>query len=204
MIKKSMGVVPDAQLYTYAIGCGRCIPSVEFSLDAINAAIQDGVRVISMSQGSVNTKGGPCPRNDLIGMELLDAFEKALAFVLVGNEGPLGGTAMHASPWVFTVGGCTSGEIVVSDIEIAIATSEKNTSNVPILGRHEDREGDFFIIDKIQGVSLNMIKINFHKECVLYGDDTAGQISLVDVRPECGYKSVSVTNGLYYILGCNF
>ncbi|KAL6502149.1 hypothetical protein OROHE_024742 [Orobanche hederae] len=90
----------------------------------------------------------------LIGMKLLDAFEKALAFVPVGNEGPLGGTAMHASPWVFTVGGCTSGEIVVSDIEIATATSEKNTSNVPILGRHQDREGDFFIIDKFREFHL--------------------------------------------------
>lgn len=57
------------------------------------------------------------------------------------NKGPLEGTVVHVIPWGITVGRCTGGNILVKDVEIAIATSENISSGVHILDRQQDMEG---------------------------------------------------------------
>lgn len=154
--KEIRGVVPGAQLYTYAIGCGTCKPSVDFALKAIETTIQDGAKVISMSQAQAESNLIISPRNDANGFKLLLAADKVLACISSGNKGPLGGTAVHGMPWGITVDGCTGGDILVMDVEIAIAISENIPSGVHVLDRQQDMEGEFYIIDKIQVLYLGI------------------------------------------------
>ena len=113
---------------------------MKLAIKAIEAAIQDGDKVISMSQGPFESGEVTCPQNDLIGMKLLEASDKVLACLV----GPLGGTAMPRIPWGLTIGGCTSGKILTTDVDIAIATKEKIPSDLVILERLAYRGEDFY------------------------------------------------------------
>ena len=62
---------------------------MKLAVKAIEAAIQDGVKIISMSQGPFESDDVTCPQKDLIGMKLLEASDKVLACLVYGNEGPL-------------------------------------------------------------------------------------------------------------------
>ncbi|KAK1367412.1 protein STRUBBELIG-RECEPTOR FAMILY 2 [Heracleum sosnowskyi] len=69
------GVYPDAQLYTYVLGCGGCGSSPKPTTDAIEQVQKDGVKVISMSVGSAIKlfRNMDHPKSHMVGMKMLEA-----------------------------------------------------------------------------------------------------------------------------------
>ena len=121
----AISVVPGAPLHTYVVSCqyDTCEPTDECIVNAIDKAIKDGVKVISMSLGYDTEVAQKFrhPGNDVVGLELLHAIEKeVLTIVSIGNEGPIKGSAVCCRPWTMTVGACTNGNILETIVEIAI------------------------------------------------------------------------------------
>lgn len=119
------GIVLGARIYAYPIGCEKCSPkpSVSESIEAIGKAIQDGVKVVSVSiDFSVKNREYQLedPKDDDFGLKILDAMkEDILTCLAVGDDGPIDESAMNGMPWALTVGAHT-GNILETDIEIAI------------------------------------------------------------------------------------
>src|SRR5205814_7771957 len=73
------------------------------SVAAISQAVTDGVNVINFSIG-----GGGDPYSDPVELAFLDATNAGISVnASAGNSGPDPGTAIHAGPWVTTVGAST-------------------------------------------------------------------------------------------------
>lgn len=147
------GVAPGAPLHTYAVGCkgsSSCGLIDGSIINAIDKAIEDGVKVISMSIGydaEVEHQIGH-PKDDEVGMKLLYATEKkVLTVAAIGNEGPIKGSAISGRPWTMAVGACTNGQTLETIVEIAI----------------KDGNESFKILDRLKGVSLNVIQTPFLK-----------------------------------------
>ncbi|KAL1817343.1 hypothetical protein ACET3Z_019917 [Daucus carota] len=160
------GIVPRAQIYAYPIGCERCERRPPGGIEnAIRKAIQDGVKVLSISIGYTVGRAHrlKCPKNDDYGMSILDGVKKdMLTCVTVGNDGPLGESAKNGMPWALTVGAHTSTNVVQTVIEVAV---DKNVPLVDIL--EHDKNGNLNIIGKFKGSSLNVQESPFFKLCIL-------------------------------------
>nr|XP_016471794.1 PREDICTED: subtilisin-like protease SBT1.7 [Nicotiana tabacum] len=100
----AVGIAPRAHLAMYKV----CNPSGQCSesdmLAAMDAAIDDGVDVISISIGGIS---GPFWDDNIA----LGAFSSMAKGILVscsaGNEGPYNGTLSNEAPWILTVGAST-------------------------------------------------------------------------------------------------
>uniref|UniRef100_A0A803MY77 Uncharacterized protein n=1 Tax=Chenopodium quinoa TaxID=63459 RepID=A0A803MY77_CHEQI len=101
------GGSPRARVAAYKV----CWPPINGSecydadiLAAFDAAIADGVDVISASLG-----GTPTPYfNDSLSIGSFHAVKKNIDVVCsAGNSGPTDGTVVNVSPWIFTVGAST-------------------------------------------------------------------------------------------------
>lgn len=101
------GGSPRARVAAYKV----CWPPINGSecfdadiLAAFDAAIADGVHVISASLG-----GNPSPYfNDSLSIGSFHATQKSIIVVCsAGNSGPADGTVVNVSPWIFTVGAST-------------------------------------------------------------------------------------------------
>jgi subtilisin family serine protease len=93
------GVAPKAKIAMYSLGL---IPSKSSTVAAIDAAVKDGVDIISISIGNL------VPRpfyNDTVSIAAFGA-ERAGVFVVfaAGNSGPMASTVDNAAPWMTTVG----------------------------------------------------------------------------------------------------
>ncbi|KAK9669796.1 hypothetical protein RND81_13G154800 [Saponaria officinalis] len=159
------GVVPNAQLYIYAVGCTRtrCFRSPELLAKAINLAVKDEVRVISMSQGLTNVTFEDFDENwtEEIAKSTLEAYKKnILVCVPAGNQGPATESLLYGMPWCLNVGACTIGKNLVTSI--TIGTKGKVPSDVEILETRVDENfEEIRILDKVEGISMNIVESRF-------------------------------------------
>lgn len=150
------GVASGAQLYFYP-HCEKCMGVDSFS-DAVDRAIKDEVLVISWSQGKKLDKfreSVKSPADDKAGLKLLEAFGKhVLTCTAVGNDGPIGGSALHGMPWCMTVGSSTTEHILVADLEIAILKNDNIPSSSGDVLNEIKEDGKTFIVLKSMQVLL--------------------------------------------------
>lgn len=138
------GVMPTADLYTYATGCSFCGNNSEFIHRAIDQAKQDQVDIISMTQQVIQERHTNFSE-DQIGLQTLDACRSGIVTCLpAGDNGPVSETLCYGMPWCMNVGACTLGKTLVTEVEIGI--KGKVPSDVKILGE----KGDVSIIDRFQ------------------------------------------------------
>ena len=104
------GGSPRARVAAYKV----CWPETETTggcydadiMAAVDAAISDGVDVLSMSIGA---SGGTEFFKDGLSISSFHAVKNNIAVVCsAGNSGPDWGTVTNAAPWIFTVGASTT------------------------------------------------------------------------------------------------
>nr|KAJ0202487.1 hypothetical protein LSAT_V11C600334580 [Lactuca sativa] len=100
----AVGVAPYAHLAVYKVCFGPDCPESDI-LAGLDAAVADGVDVISISIGEENVPFF----QDNIAIASFAAIQKGI-FVscATGNSGPFNGTATNVAPWVLTVGASTT------------------------------------------------------------------------------------------------
>ncbi|KAL4603528.1 hypothetical protein ACB092_10G129600 [Castanea dentata] len=97
------GIAPKSRIAVYKV-CSEEGCSASDILAGINAAVEDGVDVISVSIG-----GDPLPyHEDPIAIGAFGAIEKGVLFSASGgNDGPTDSTISNVAPWITTVGAST-------------------------------------------------------------------------------------------------
>ncbi len=126
---KSSGVAPAAKVSVYKIcwednnpASGGCYSSA--SVEAINAAILDGVDVLNYS-----ISGNTDSTTDPVALAFLNA---AAAGVFVsasaGNSGPGKSTVNHASPWLTTVAASTFPSDLLGTVKVSDGTLYRGAS----------------------------------------------------------------------------
>ncbi|XP_019169527.1 PREDICTED: subtilisin-like protease SBT1.1 [Ipomoea nil] len=103
------GIAPRAHLAMYKV-CGGGCPEIDI-LAGMDAAIEDGVDVVSISLGGPS---GPF-YDDVIALAAYRAMENGI-FVscAAGNSGPNLSTLSNEAPWILTVGAATVDRNVVA------------------------------------------------------------------------------------------
>ncbi|KAK6126334.1 hypothetical protein DH2020_039906 [Rehmannia glutinosa] len=146
------GGVPSARIASYKVCWGGGCQDVDL-LAAFDAAIADGVDVISVSIG------GPL-RNftqDSIAIGSFHAAKKGILTVCAaGNEGPAEGTIENVAPWILTVAASTIDRKLETSVKlgngenisgVAVNTFALNKSFYPlingVLARNENVSGDY-------------------------------------------------------------
>ncbi|KAL2516960.1 Subtilase family protein [Abeliophyllum distichum] len=118
----AVGIAPLAHLAIYKVCIDRC--SESDILAAMDAAIDDGVDVLSLSLG------GPA-RNffeENIAVGTFSAIEKGIfVSASAGNNGPSLGTMRNGAPWLLTVGA---------------STIDRKISATALLGNNEELDGE--------------------------------------------------------------
>ncbi|XVE80618.1 hypothetical protein DITRI_Ditri14bG0153800 [Diplodiscus trichospermus] len=126
------GGSPNAHVAAYKV----CWPPIDdnecFDADlmaAFDAAISDGVDVLSVSVGGDPTEFF----NDGISIGAFHAVKAGISVVLsAGNSGPTPGTVSNASPWMFTVGASTLDREFTSYVELGNNKHLKGASLAPV------------------------------------------------------------------------
>lgn len=113
------GGSPKARVASYKV----CWPKIDQlggcydadTLDAFDAAIHDGVDVLSLSLG-----GEPSPYfDDGIGIGAFHAVRNGIVVVCsAGNSGPQPGTVTNVAPWILTVAASTMDRDFASFAEL--------------------------------------------------------------------------------------
>ncbi|XP_074320727.1 subtilisin-like protease SBT4.6 isoform X1 [Silene latifolia] len=130
------GVVPDAQLHLYAVGCIECKRDEEMLARAVDLAIKDEVRVISMSQGlrGVSFKDFDAKwsfDDDILAQRTLEAFRNnILTCVPAGNDGPASESLLYGYPWCVNVGACTTGKNLITKVTLGTQKPKENSLNM--------------------------------------------------------------------------
>ena len=126
---KSAGVAPAAKVAVYKVcwedddpNTGGCYSSA--SVEAIDAAIKDGVDVLNYSiSGNTNSTTDP------VALAFLNA---AAAGVFVsasaGNSGPTASTVNHASPWLTTVAASTFPSELLGTVKVSDGSMYRGAS----------------------------------------------------------------------------
>ncbi|CAN4105631.1 unnamed protein product [Withania somnifera] len=119
----AVGIAPRAHLAMYKV-CGYDDCQEVYILAGYDAAIEDGVDVISISIGA---EARP-PYEEIIAIGAYSAIEKGI-FVScsAGNSGPSSATIENGSPWILTVGA---------------STTDRKISAVAVLGNGAEYEGE--------------------------------------------------------------
>ncbi|CAM0906274.1 unnamed protein product [Alopecurus aequalis] len=135
------GVAPRARIAMYKVcnkdGCGD-----DSIVAAIDAAVSDGVDIISMSLGgNIN----PPFYDDVIAVATFGAERRGVFVVLAGgNEGPQASTVTNVAPWMTTVGAATTDRVFPATLKLgngAVLTGQSlysmkaqgGTSMVPLV-----------------------------------------------------------------------
>ncbi|KAK7251224.1 hypothetical protein RIF29_34233 [Crotalaria pallida] len=111
----AVGTAPYAHLSIYKVCFGHDCPESNI-LAAIDAAVEDGVDVLSLSLG-VDT---PLPFfNDNIAIGAFAATQKGiLVSCAAGNSGPYMGSIINGAPWILTVGASTTDRSIVATAKL--------------------------------------------------------------------------------------
>ncbi|KAF8664528.1 hypothetical protein HU200_054708 [Digitaria exilis] len=128
------GVAPKAKIAMYSAGI---VPSMSATTAAIDAAVKDGVDILSVSIGNP----APLPfYNDTVSIAAFGA-ERAGVFVVFGggNDGPKASTVDNSAPWMTTVGAGTVDRVFPASLHLgdgtvltgqSIYTMKANRANV--------------------------------------------------------------------------
>ncbi|PON64071.1 Peptidase S8, subtilisin-related [Trema orientale] len=108
------GMAPYAHLAIYKVCFGEDCPDSDI-LAALDAAVEDGVDVLSLSLGAESTSFF----NDSIAVGSFAAIQKGI-FVScsAGNSGPFNGTLSNEAPWILTVGASTIDRKIVATTKL--------------------------------------------------------------------------------------
>ncbi|KAL6556336.1 hypothetical protein OROGR_005624 [Orobanche gracilis] len=99
------GIAPLAHLAIYKV-CGPITCFYSDTLAAMDAAIEDGVDVMSISLGGLSTNEF---YEDSIAIGAFSAMEKGILMSCsAGNEGPHNFSVVNGAPWILTVGASTT------------------------------------------------------------------------------------------------
>lgn len=111
----AVGIAPYAHLAFYKVCSGERCPESTV-LAALDAAVEDGVDVLSISLG-VNY---PLPFfEDSIAIGAFAATQKGiLVSCAAGNYGPSSGTIVNGAPWILTVGASTIDRSIVATTKL--------------------------------------------------------------------------------------
>ncbi|CAN1186350.1 Subtilisin-like protease 3 [Linum perenne] len=126
-----MGIAPFAHLAMYKV-CGIDDCSDSAILAAMDAAIEDGVDVLSLSLGGSSDH----LYDDIIALGAFRAIQNGI-FVScsAGNEGPFISSVVNEAPWILTVGAST--------IDRDIRTTVTLGNNVELHGQSLFQPKDF-------------------------------------------------------------
>ncbi|KAL6657760.1 hypothetical protein ACP70R_005540 [Stipagrostis hirtigluma subsp. patula] len=106
------GVASKAKVAMYKAGVKGNSPSADV-VAAIDAAVKDGVDIISMSLGFDATAF----HNDTVAIAVFGAVRKGVFVVLsAGNYGPAASSLHNVAPWMTTVGASTVDRVFPSDL----------------------------------------------------------------------------------------
>ncbi|KAK7330666.1 hypothetical protein VNO77_24864 [Canavalia gladiata] len=109
------GIAPLAHLAIYKVCFGEDCPESDI-LAALDAAVEDGVDVISISLGLSEP---PPFFNDSTAIGAFAAIQKGI-FVscAAGNSGPSDGSLVNGAPWILTVGASTIDRSIVATAKL--------------------------------------------------------------------------------------
>ncbi|KAJ0555608.1 putative cucumisin [Helianthus annuus] len=110
----AVGMAPLAHIAMYRV-CGAVTCSESDILAAMDAAIEEGVDVLSISIGARSTNF----YDDLMAIGAFAAMQNGI-FVScsAGNSGPLNGTLKNEAPWILTVGASTVDRKVTATVKL--------------------------------------------------------------------------------------
>ena len=126
------GVAPKSRIAAYKV-CSEDGCSASDVLAGIDAAVEDGVDVISASLG-----GDPLPyHEDPIAIGAFGAIENGVLFSASGgNDGPIDSTISNVAPWITTVGASTidrrfPADLVLGDGSVITGSSLYKGDGLP-------------------------------------------------------------------------
>lgn len=110
----AVGMAPDAHLAIYKVCFGEDCPEAGI-LAALDAAVADGVDVLSISLGSPSAPFF----NDTVAIGSFAAIQKGI-FVscAAGNSGPIPSTLSNDAPWILTVGASTIDRNIIATVKL--------------------------------------------------------------------------------------
>lgn len=108
------GAVPAARIAVYKVCWSSGCQDIDL-LAAFDAAIADGVDVISVSIGGA----GRSFSEDPIAIGAFHGLKKGvLTACAAGNEGPYPGTVQNVAPWIFTVAATTTDRKYETNVKL--------------------------------------------------------------------------------------
>lgn len=169
------GIAPKSRIAVYKV-CSEEGCSASDILAGIDAAVEDGVDVISASIG-----GDPLPyHEDPIAIGAFGAIEKGVLFSASGgNDGPTDSTISNVAPWITTVGASTidrrfPADLVLGDGSVITGSSLYTGHGLP--------EGKYLPL--IYAGNASISKIDDDAACLpgtLNKDLVRGKIVLCDL-----------------------
>ncbi|XWS49011.1 hypothetical protein CRYUN_Cryun13aG0126900 [Craigia yunnanensis] len=174
----AVGMAPLAHLAMYKV-CGE-VCSESAVLAAMDAAVEDGVDVLSISLG-----GGSVPFYiDSIAVGAFTAIQKGI-FVScsTGNEGPLYGTLSNEAPWILTVGASTIDRSIAA-IEMGANGNASSAFCAPGSLKDVDVKGKVVLCERGGGIGRTdkgqEMKDNGGAAMILMNDQLNGFSTIAD------------------------
>ncbi|XP_049400015.1 subtilisin-like protease [Solanum stenotomum] len=169
----AVGIAPRAHLAIYKV-CDAFYCLEYKILAGLDAAIEDGVDVISISIGFGHLRSPLYDDNIAIGT--YSAMEKGI-FVScsAGNGGPRSGTVENGAPWILTVGA---------------STTDRKISAVAVLGNGAEYEGESAF--QPTNFSRKLLPLVNGTNCELFNtSDVKGKIVLCDSSSDLSRKDIA-------------
>ncbi|XP_047062572.1 subtilisin-like protease SBT1.7 [Lolium rigidum] len=188
------GVAPRARIAMYkACEANGCTESSIVA--AIDAAVSDGVDVISMSL--VSRYENPPFYNDVVAVAMFGAEQRGVFVVLAGgNMGPEASSVGNVAPWMTTVGAATTDRVFPATLKLgngAVVTGQSlypveaqgGTNMVPLVYSSCDKYG--MIPDNVTGKVLVCKVERNYVESGIYAQ-RAGGAGIVGVQSEARFR----------------
>ncbi|XBH58838.1 hypothetical protein VPH35_080208 [Triticum aestivum] len=109
------GMAPHAHLAIYKV-CSRSRCSIMDVIAGLDAAVKDGVDVISMS---IDVSDGAQFNYDLVAVATYKAIERGIfVSAAAGNAGPAAGSVSNCAPWILTVAAGTTDRAIRTTVKL--------------------------------------------------------------------------------------